>query len=563
MRDIMFSKMALKVNDLNSVRRGHEVMETELMDSDCISYDMVMYEEDGDSNLYSECKAVLKLFVEMRRFLRGRRVSGKSFSTGKSFFYWDWYRNVGAEQVNQHERLKRIMDGHSMKELCVPPFYDSIKMEVVESGLMSPSTFEEHIVQRAKQYLQQKQCRKMKSTASDGDDHFGIEVGSPLQPRHLHALFIYTNFTDLCKAFGETFRSLDEDESIEDINYRNSKYQRTAKALRELILYFGNHGEKWYGDATRTEEHGPFYTGMGCVLNIPAFTISFQGPTSTSKTLEIAVRFAGESGMVLSLNNKSGESQWERFINAKWFSCYPEEDERLFMGSTHYLTVEKLSIIPFAKSYKQSTKAFAKFDALLKGDESLFENNVTLSQWTLIQKAITNCLDQKRAAEVENSSLDAFSLDNFYLMTLQKTHIKLNLESIHNLSCTPLKQWFVHNTRILKVDEVPKDMTNVIKGNVLSLFPNLVTLTIHTVHDHQTEFRFSLQRLMDELSSVELPLSFSSISVSGSRSNGWLQRSVDNKLKRKALAMHFDVELTTTQRGAFDLVVLKKRVRKQ
>ena len=46
-------------------------------------------------------------------------------------------------------------------------------------------------------------------------------------------------------------------------------------------------------------ERGPFFTGIGCVLAIPVFNMRLYSPTSTSKDIEVSMKFAAKSGMII------------------------------------------------------------------------------------------------------------------------------------------------------------------------------------------------------------------------------------------------------------------------
>lgn len=85
--------------------------------------------------------------------------------------------------------------------------------------------------------------------------------------------------------------------------------------------------------------------------------------------------------------------------------------------------------------------------------------------------------------------------------------------------------------------EGANDITNVLRGDLISLFPKLSTVTI-IAHS----FPFSVSRLLDELSAVDLPRSLSTIEIIG-KGNGFLSNSVDTNLKQKAAAMNMTMEL--------------------
>ena len=67
---------------------------------------------------------------------------------------------------------------------------------------------------------------------------------------------------------------------------------------------------------------------MSVVLNVPEFNMYIRSPLSTSIHLEVALRFSGESGMVLELNNSNGQSKDLRAMDVSWISRYREEEER-------------------------------------------------------------------------------------------------------------------------------------------------------------------------------------------------------------------------------------------
>merc|ERR1712048_1021982 len=81
---------------------------------------------------------------------------------------------------------------------------------------------------------------------------------------------------------------------------------------------------------------GPFYTGMAVKLFISEFAMRLNAPTSTSKQLEVAVKFGGSSGTILTFDNPSdrGNRQYThlRGWDCSWMSAFIEEDEVLFFG---------------------------------------------------------------------------------------------------------------------------------------------------------------------------------------------------------------------------------------
>merc|ERR1712244_2055 len=121
------------------------------------------------------------------------------------------------------------------------------------------------------------------------------------------------------------------------------------------------------GDFGGDESRGPFYCGMGAVLNIPQFAIRLNGPTSTSLHIEVAMRFGGVEGMIIQLNNDEGLAQWERHFDCSWLSAFPEESECLWMGGRFPLKLETVRVIETQNNYGRFLRAFYVFDVMLSG----------------------------------------------------------------------------------------------------------------------------------------------------------------------------------------------------
>merc|ERR1711971_237138 len=228
--------------------------------------------------------------------------------TGLIFWYWDHYRKASDRDIKQHPRgIYNQMDfgGHSLADLCVSPRFESLKEEALESGAVDIEEFNATVVDEAGRYLAGRKCKAMNS-AFDAFE-FGIAKNSPLSLRHVQAVLLYTDFSEFSTAFSSSFRKLSWNDSIRDANQRNACFFHTAKALRECVQLFGCENTGYGRNGT---ERGPFFTGMSVVLNIPSFAINLQGPTSTSKQNEVAMRFAGHDGLIIKLSNEEDPEKY-------------------------------------------------------------------------------------------------------------------------------------------------------------------------------------------------------------------------------------------------------------
>ena len=260
------------------------------------------------------------------------------------------------------------LGGYSVRDLWVRPHFKDIKDEVMNTGLISPHNFQE-MVDKAIGIMESHHCRQITSKpygGQYGDDplHFGIKNGDQLAPRHIQSMILYCDFTKFCTLFSESLRQNEWDEELDDIIARNAKFHHISKSLKELVFNFGSNGRSDFCKMNGTVS-GPFFSGVSVVLNVSEFSIPFNTPTSTSKTKEIAWRFAGSGGMVITVGNQKGNSKWQPLFNATWISAYVEEDEYFWFGSTDKLSVEDIVIVKTSRAYRRSIGALYLFDAIL------------------------------------------------------------------------------------------------------------------------------------------------------------------------------------------------------
>ena len=122
----------------------------------------------------------------------------KALAAGYPLLYWDWYRSATQKDVNQldaemgwnfhsGQRHYTFLEGHNVHDLSVLPYFQSVKQEVLSTGLMSPETFMQFVVQKAADYMQCEKVRKMKSS---GRTCFGMQSNSPVTTEHIQVLIL-------------------------------------------------------------------------------------------------------------------------------------------------------------------------------------------------------------------------------------------------------------------------------------------------------------------------------------------------------------------------------------
>ena len=176
---------------------------------------------------------------------------------------------------------------------------------------------------KASQYIKSETAKSMVY------DPEGLNLAAKVE--HLIAIICYTDFTALSSDFTRTFRKISPYESREQVQKRNGKYWYWSKYLRDAVWKYG----LWYERGLR----GPFYTGMSWKMNMPQFTIYLVSPTSTSVHIEVALKFASRSGIIIEFDNPENTSSGAKCIDCSWISRYKEEDERYGRYFTLYVYV--------------------------------------------------------------------------------------------------------------------------------------------------------------------------------------------------------------------------------
>eukprot|EP01084_Bolivina_argentea_P172531 298880_1 len=105
--------------------------------------------------------------------------------------------------------------------------------------------------------------------------------------------FIPVTRTILSCKFSETFRPKSNNHKIKDIIHRNSHFYWFSKILGETVNCFGK--EYKYGDDTK------YYHGISSLMHFPSTIARFSHPTSTTKQITVAQKFATNSGCILQI----------------------------------------------------------------------------------------------------------------------------------------------------------------------------------------------------------------------------------------------------------------------
>eukprot|EP01084_Bolivina_argentea_P265051 449145_1 len=408
-------------------------------DTECIMQDIDIYDEYQNCNLLT-CVNDIHCCLLIKSFIIASNRQNNQFSTGFPFLYHKYYKNIDHQQIQQEQistAEQNNFGGHSVANLYVKKYYNSLKDEVMNCMFITMDQFKEKVVEKTNKFIETKKCKTIRCIHGKNDEnkdplHYGINYNTIISSYHLHAVILYCDFTDFCTDFSKSFRKIKWNESLESVKNRNSRYYHISKYLREAIQYYGVTGDKLFAGNHYTET-GPFFTGMSFEMNIGSFSMRLNGPTSTSAQKEIAIRFAGECGILVKLNNNKSPAWNETFFNTSWISTFAEEDERLFFGGRYAIQIQSIILMKTKNNFKNIIKSLWKFDAILSGhhlhddEESITSKDVSIVS-ALIQYVLGDFSKNKIL-----DRLDKYIKDNWYLFTINKTQIVLSLHYMYNI----------------------------------------------------------------------------------------------------------------------------------
>eukprot|EP01083_Nonionella_stella_P192537 711595_1 len=163
------------------------------------------------------------------------------------------------------------------------------------------------------------------------DPKFNIIRGEFIGIRHVLAIVMYTDLSNFCKKFRETYRK-NKDETKEELQSRHCQLYHYARSLFESVEFFGQ-----YMARKQT-----LYHGLSIVLPFSKYTKKFDQPISTTTSKTKARQFSQGNGVVLFLKSAvkdvdaddDDDSLRSKYLSVRLLSQFPEEEERLFYGAT-------------------------------------------------------------------------------------------------------------------------------------------------------------------------------------------------------------------------------------
>eukprot|EP01084_Bolivina_argentea_P265685 450446_1 len=284
------------------------------------------------------------------------------------------------------------------------------------------STKYEKYVEKAKMKSKMNSVRQMQAKWYHGiNQEHGIMLGDIISINCILALICYTDDSELCTAFRETYRPI-AGETIQQQKSRHSEFAHFGKAVYESFVFY----------ASKSNKIERLYHGMSVKLVFPTLHCVFDQPTSTTTEQSKALSFANDSGIVLQFESCESD-KYIRTLDMSLFSCYVEEEEHLIFETR--LRIASI-FVPREGWFPSSTlKCLLLYDLLVHGsvvhDNKLTEEKKQKKLTKMLQKIIDG-----------KSSSSAYVNSLIHALTTKKKKIWLNPQQITQL-IDGLKKMFI------------------------------------------------------------------------------------------------------------------------
>eukprot|EP01084_Bolivina_argentea_P281338 481339_1 len=228
---------------------------------------------------------------------------------------------------------------HDHTQLC--PSFNSIRSELLFNSI-SPIEDDIFQIQMIKSIQTKDSIETEKSSTQRNnngsklitkcqyyDPQYNILRNEPIGIRHILSMTIYSDLTDFCTAFRETFRKM-PNEDDRDVIERHTQLYYYARSLSEAVQFFGCY----------MKENEKVRHGLTCgseLFCFHKFRAHFHQPISTSSSFKVAKQFTQGNGLVLTLKSASkcnnDKHTTPKYSLMSWLSDFGSEEEKLFYSS--------------------------------------------------------------------------------------------------------------------------------------------------------------------------------------------------------------------------------------
>eukprot|EP01083_Nonionella_stella_P042094 113883_1 len=486
-------------------------------------YDSDALQDDIDAESTSNVARMLRKhghYVKICAYNSFTRIMDRSLSIGFRFYYWEYYAKQDVHEVEYFQN-KNFHSGYAPYELYVEAKYSNMRDEILNNCCMSLEMVEfNKSLDKAQRYLNLNSIREIRAEENIFL-HYDIWDGELLLEEHLLAVTFYCDWSELSTAFSATFRKKHAYEHIALVKKRNAEFAHWSKRLRETVELYGKRGweKRESGDEQQWNlEHdrirGPFYCGMDSLMVVPEFNIRFCAPTSMSTSFSVATTFAGDEGIIITLNNNGHwHSDNLRIWDCSWLSGFQGEDEKLIMGGFYTIRIQGIRYIKTSDDYETFFLPLFYFDCMLTGI-CMLRQRPHIKAWH--KKILHNLI-------FNNDIGNKYVGDTFEAYKLNTKYIVINLHQIHTyfaklkdllIETCHQQHWecqvcyskgnSMHSSRcwMCTVRNSPRlrGVSNVLKASTLEQFPNLQHIVLYTTSGTgQHEYVFDCTKLLNNL----------------------------------------------------------------
>eukprot|EP01083_Nonionella_stella_P005177 15022_1 len=186
---------------------------------------------------------------------------------------------------------------------------------------------------------------------------YNIIRNQPIGIRHFLAVIMYTDLSKFCTAFRATYRKI-ENEGMKEMTKRHTQLYWYSRFLFESVEFFGQEMDKTMR----------VYHGLSKAMKFERFTTYFNQPISSTLSFVAAKLFARGSGVILKLRRGVlPTSVTPKYLSVSWLSGYPEEDEKLFYGTSAFFEICDIIETNNNKHHAKELKILNKFEKIING----------------------------------------------------------------------------------------------------------------------------------------------------------------------------------------------------
>eukprot|EP01084_Bolivina_argentea_P264008 447063_1 len=212
----------------------------------------------------------------------------------------------------------------------IGPKYNTFKTELTENDICNiPIDIYYTEYDKCKQYF--------------NDDH--VKMLQNRNTRHellfpyILAILIYCNCDEYQNKLSFSFRKISNNETKASLLKRHSYFYHSSKYLRTLVEQFGSKCI----DKNHKHDNMILYHGVSEVLYLTRTITQFNGPLSTSREINVALRFSNNVGIILALKYSfSTYPLRAKYLNCMYFSDYVNEQECLFIGGIPMMIITNI-----------------------------------------------------------------------------------------------------------------------------------------------------------------------------------------------------------------------------